>query len=516
METELKLTARPAHLHKISAQRLLQDFATRAPGTHHLTAHYFDTPDNALRKRGLSLRVRRDADQTMQTLKETGAQASAARQRAEWASPVSSPAPDVRGLLKAHHLPRKVAKTLRRAGPLAERFTVDADRITWTLEVDGSSIEMALDEGTVHANGASSAFHEIGLEHKSGRKSALYRAAHQLARHIPVQLSFISKADRGFALLGDGVRPRKAMAITFPKSATVEQGMRRILTACLAHAQANAQGFLDSDDPEYLHQLRVGMRRFKSALKLFRDLVALPPHLLQQLDALSTLLGAARDADVLLMTTLPRIVKAGKHGDFLQPLIDHAQAYAHAQREAARHAVHSTRHAQLMLALFEWVDRKGWRKGMARTTRAALQRPLAGFAREAVTAAHAVVTKRARKAEKPGGHDGVSLHRLRIGGKQARYAVEFFAAIERPARAARYVKQLSGIQDALGTLNDAHVAQTIVTGFTHDRPDLAPAVGVVAAYLNGMATDRLNRRQAPWRKLPDRHIARSLVRTGRH
>jgi triphosphatase len=61
METELKLTTSPAHLHKISAQRLLQDFATQEPSTHHLVSHYFDTPDNALHQRGLSLRVRQEA-----------------------------------------------------------------------------------------------------------------------------------------------------------------------------------------------------------------------------------------------------------------------------------------------------------------------------------------------------------------------------------------------------------------------------------------------------------------------
>ena len=521
METELKLTASAAHLQQISAQRLLQDFATMAPRTRQLTSHYFDTPDSALHKHGLALRVRQDADHNTQTLKDLGDGAAAgALQRAEWETPVPSVTPDVRGLLKANHLPGKVAKTLRRAsedGRLAEQFTVHANRTTWMLDVDGARIEVALDEGAVHANGVDSPFAEIELELKSGNKSALYKAAHQLALHVPVQLSFISKAERGFALLGAGMRPRKAGPVAFPRRASVEQGMRRILAGCLEHAQANAQGFLDSDDPEYLHQLRVGMRRFKSALKLFRGLVALPPELQHLLDEESTLLGSARDADVLLLTTLPKIAKAGRHETFLQPLVDHAQACAAERRAAARAAIHSTRHAQLMLALFEWIDGKGWRKDASRAGRARLRQPLAGYARHAAVAAHAVVAKRARKVQKLGGHDSASLHRLRIGAKQARYAVEFFADIERPARAARHVKALAGVQDALGMLNDAHVAHSLLAGFVQSSPALAPAAGVVSAYLDGMAASRLASRKAPWGALARRKAARrahGLVRKG--
>ena len=522
METELKLTASAAHLHLISSQHLLQDFATMEPRTRQLTSHYFDTPDSALHKRGLSLRVREDAQHNTQTLKDAGSGAATggALQRGEWETPVPSAAPDVRGLLKASRLPGKVSKTLRRAsraGQLAEQFTVQARRTTWMLEVDGAGIEMALDEGAVLANGAQVPLAEIELELKSGKKSALYKAAHQLARHIPVQLSFVSKAERGFALLGDGLRPRKAGPVAFPRRATVEQGMRRILAGCLEHAQANVQGFLDSDDSEFLHQLRVGMRRLKSALKLFRGVVALPPELQRLLDDVSALLGAARDADVLLLTTLPAISAAGRHDAFLQPLVAHATAYAQEKRSAARTAVQSTRYAQLMLALLEWVDGKRWRKDAARASRARLRKPLAGYARRAVVDAHAVVARRARKVHRLGGHDSASLHRLRIGCKQARYAVEFFAGIERPATAARYIRKLSAVQDALGMLNDAHVAQATLAGFTQVRPELAPAVTVVSAYLNGMAAARLQHRRAPWRKLAAPRAARGvrgLVRKG--
>ena len=526
METELKLTASAAHLHKISSQRLLQDFATQEPVTSQLTSHYFDTPDNILHRHGLSLRVREEAQQHTQTLKDQPhGRAAGPLERGEWESAVDAGRPDVRSLLAAHHVPPKYARVLRRvarSGTLAELFTVQARRTTWTLEVDGARIDMALDEGTTLANGAHSAFTEIELERKSGKKSALYAAAHQLAHHIPVQLSFVSKAERGFALLGAGMHPRKARAIALPnrakKRTSVEQGLRRILAACLEHAQSNAQGFLDSDDPEYLHQLRVGLRRFKSALKLFRDVVALPADLQARLDAVAATLGAARDADVLLLTTLPRIADAGRHREFLQGLFEQVQVDAHDKRAAARRAVHSTGYAQMMLALFAWVDGKRWRKDASRAGRKRLGRPLAAYARAAVVAAHGVVAQRARKVQRLGGHDSSSLHRLRIGCKQARYAVEFFGALARRKPAKRYVNQLSAVQEALGVLNDGHVAQTLLSGYEQARPELAAQTRVVAAYLNGLAAARLDHRRPPWRKLAQPAAAmgvQKLIRKGR-
>jgi triphosphatase len=301
--------------------------------------------------------------------------------------------------------------------------------------------------------------------------------------------------------------PRRAGRVALPKHATVEQGMRRIFAACLDHARANAQGFLASDDPEFLHQLRVGLRRFKSALKLFRGVAALPPPLQQSFDDVSALLGAARGADVLLLTTLPGIAKAGRHAALLQPLVDHVQADAQEKRAAARAGLQAEE--QGMQALHAWVAGKQWRGDMSRAGRARLRKPLSGYARQAIAHAHAVVAKRARKVHKLGGHDSASLHRLRIGAKQARYAVGFFADIERPAKAARYAKRLAAVQEALGALNDAHVAQTLLTGFTASHPGLAPAAGVVAAYLDGMAAARLNATRAPWRGLAGEKAARS-------
>lgn len=520
MESELKLTTSTAHLHKISSQRLLQDFALSEPVTRRLTSHYFDTPDTVLQQQGLTLRVREDAGHPLQTLKgRYGARVrTGALDRGEWETPLHAGAhagpaatvPDLRTLRRARQLPRKVARTLRsvdRAGTLAEQFIVQAERTTWPLAVDGAIIDMALDDGAAITSDTKSNFAEIGLALKSGARSALYAAARQLARHIPVQLSVITKAERGYALLDRGPRPRKAGPIALRGQGSVEAGMRTIFLACLAHAQANAEGFLDSDDAEFLHQFRVGMRRFKSALKLFRGLVALPLDLQVRLADLATSLGSVRDADVLARATLPQLAAAAKNSTLLQPLHGAAQAHAAGQRQAARQSMHSLDHAQLMLGLFEWVDGKRWRDGLSKTGRARLRLPLARFAAGAVSEANALVVKRAHKLRRLGGRDSAALHRLRIACKQARYAVEFFTSIARPRRAARAVRRLARLQDALGQLNDLHVAQAAVAELKRAQPDLAAAADVASACLRGMVQARLGQRHVAWRKLTRSHPA---------
>lgn len=311
--------------------------------------------------------------------------------------------------------------------------------------------------------------------------------------------------------------PRKAGAIALRRRASVRQGLRRILSTCLQQADDNARGFLDSDDPAYLHQLRVGLRRFKSALKLFRDVVTVPPRLQARLDIVAAALGDARDADVLLLSTLPRIADAGRHRALLQGLFAHVQADAHAKRAAARRLVDSSAYTQTMLGLFAWIDGTGWCAPVSRQVRARLRRPLAAYARTAVVAAHGVVARRARKVQRGDARDSEALHRLRIGCKQARYTVEFFQAIARKKKAARYIDKLSAVQDALGTLNDCYVAQTLLAGYGRTRPALATEVRVAAAYLSGIASACLDRRQAPWHNLckPKAALqARSLIRKG--
>ncbi|WP_367185348.1 CHAD domain-containing protein, partial [Rugamonas sp.] len=75
------------------------------------------------------------------------------------------------------------------------------------------------------------------------------------------------------------------------------------------------------------------------------------------------------------------------------------------------------------------------------------------------------------------------MHRLRIAGKQSRYALEFFQSLYRPKRVQAYLEALTGLQDELGRHNDLIVADTLLEQLEQEQPQQAGAIAFVRGYL---------------------------------
>jgi inorganic triphosphatase YgiF len=500
METELKLSVAPAHLHTVVRRNLLDHFVVSGPVTHELVADYFDTADCMLHAHGLALRVRKDGDVWTQTLKREGAEG--ALERGEWEVRVPGPEPDLGAMRVLDGVPARVARLLRaidKGAGLQKKFSVAVTRQASRLQVAGSEVEMALDEGTITCGASSLPVSEIEFELKAGDKAALYALAAELAGHVPVLPGDASKSARGYALCtGKPDAPRKAAPIPLGPKLSIEQGMRAILGSCLHHAQANMRGILETDDPEYLHQMRVGIRRFRSALKLFATWAVLPPAMQEELDWMGGVLGAARDHDVLVHATLPALVEDANAAELLHPLLERAASACAEKRAELRRALHSARFGQLMLTLSGWVDCGGWRQGMDAGRLASLRSPLAKFARKAVARGHAKIDRRGKRIDR---HDSRALHRLRIACKQNRYATEFFRDLERTRRSSKYIKTLASLQDVLGLRNDVAVARRIVHELGQDSAVLEPAAAFAAGYLGCRATAGLRKIRKARREL---------------
>ena len=205
-EIELKL-ALPAGggaalLRKLAAVPAL---ARVAPVRQQQHNQYFDTPAQDLRARRAALRLRRvqgagAGEQWLQTLKTADAELSALSQRGEWETPVPGPALQPKAL--------RAAPPWRRLDPdgtllaaLQPCYTTDYERTCWTLHQRGGVvIELALDQGRIHAGGCSAPIAELELELLAGPPEALFRLAAQIARRVPVLPLSASKAQRGFAL----------------------------------------------------------------------------------------------------------------------------------------------------------------------------------------------------------------------------------------------------------------------------------------------------------------------------
>ena len=493
-ETELKLAARPEDLAKLMKAQAVTSRAKGKASAKALESAYFDTPDQRLAKRLVSLRVRRSGDGYVQTVKS--APMADGMGRGEWEGPVTGPEPDL-SLLPA--------EALEHLGPVGAEelrllFASHVQRTTRDVAVgDGegaSFIELAFDKGEIRTpDGEATPLCEVELELKRGSPAALYELALELAQVAPLRLEPRSKAARGYALLaGEAPKAVKAAKLELPPGTTVEGALSRILRSCLDQIMVNEACVLFGGGPEGVHQMRVGMRRLRSALTLFRPFLPSDQYnwIVGELKWLGSNLGPARDWDVFLAELLAPVRAAfardGEHGKPVLDDIDALAAAACARRdrayEAARGAIRSDRYTQFLLRAGAWLESRGWRAQPVSEHSARLFEPVEGLADQLLAKRH----KKARQA----GRGFADLppperHEVRILLKKLRYTAEFFRSLYDDKAARRYIQNLAAFQDVLGHLNDVATATRLLHELhdgddTAERPGEPRAAGIVIGW----------------------------------
>jgi inorganic triphosphatase YgiF len=199
-ETELKLLLEPAAMQQLSRHPLLG--AAGEPVEQRLYNTYYDTPALDLAAAQVALRVRRQGERFIQTLKTRGQSIDGLHQRGEWEWALDDATPDparLAGDIWPAALPPATGLTLL---PV---FTTDFTRRLWWLTFEGAEIEVALDLGEVVCDCAdgrhlTDPISELELELKSGPAEALFELARQLGEQIALQPGDISKAQRGYRL----------------------------------------------------------------------------------------------------------------------------------------------------------------------------------------------------------------------------------------------------------------------------------------------------------------------------
>ena len=267
LETELKF-----QIDEACAARLIERLSLDADGRRRrLRTVYYDTPDGALAKAGFVLRVRHDGKKHVQTVKQAALDGGSLR-RGEWEAEVDSEAVDVKAARKTPLKPCLKAATAAALGPV---FVVDVERARCDLQRAGGVIEVALDRGEVRTGGRAAPIHELELDLKSGPAEVLFDLARELIGEFPLNLAFISKAERGRLLMA-----RDTGAVAQPKIHPLKAGdtaahaFRVIANGALEQAASNAALLRSGQGAEALHQTRVGLRRLRSALSLFRPMLA--------------------------------------------------------------------------------------------------------------------------------------------------------------------------------------------------------------------------------------------------
>jgi inorganic triphosphatase YgiF len=487
METELKLAMSSAALQSLLRSPLWSVWRT-SDTRQRLRTLYFDTPDGALAREGVALRVRRVGKQWVQTLKGGGGSVGGLHRREEVEAVVGGPQPELAKVPAAQL--RGVLVEPRVHERLRAVFETRFDRLARTVHTaNGAEIEVAFDRGSVVSGDRETPICEVELELKSGSTPELLALARAVVR-VGGWLDDTSKAARGYRLAW----PEQAAAAG-PKAAAplAERQVRQwhalicdAVRSGIAHLHGNATGVRDNDpDPEYIHQMRVATRRLRTILAIARrrNDHPLTNHLLAETGWLARSLGPARDWDVLFGETLPAFADAKGAPSGYARLFGDVDTARIAARQNAAAAVGSPRYGELVLDLLAW-----------------LELPPPPGRQRAASSARAQLDRRHRRVMQLGQPEMLveleAYHSLRLACKKLRYTAESMAPAFPPRAANRYISLLAQMQKSLGGLNDAAVASLRLDSLPPGRAERARTV--VKRHLQAVADNRLDLLAMQW------------------
>jgi inorganic triphosphatase YgiF len=472
-EIELKFRLDPSH-----AEAVFEDVAGAKGKVVSLTSTYYDTAAGALAKAGLALRVRHDGQNWTQTLKSAAAPAGAIG-RGEWEAPVAGPKPDL-ALLKG----TPAQKALGRSRKLVPLFTVEVERRLAVRPLAHALVEAALDRGRVTAGERSEPLLELELELKQGKPGELLAFAAEARKTHGLALSFATKAGRGLALRAKtGARAVKFRTPALSDQMTAGEGFRAIARASLEQVVANAERLVETPGPEVIHQMRVGVRRLRSALSTFGPVVSdrRVAAVKAELKWLTGELDQARNLDVLLSGAYRRATRRKADPTGLVDLGRQLRLNRTAAYARARSAAESERFRALAMDTLVWLEVGPW-TGKAASGAKVRDKPLTEFADKALGKRRKTVLKRC---------DGLAQmsrearHHLRIDCKKLRYAADALSALSgKPKRVERFEATLKALQDRLGELNDIATGERLAHGLTA-AADIAGATDWAAGRLIG-------------------------------
>lgn len=454
VETELKLHISSDKLQRLKRHPFLRSHAIERAHTLKLYSIYYDTADLALQRHAMALRLRRIGKQWIQTLKGGGQSSAGLHQRNEWESPVPTEQLDLDALEDiGGKLPHGVRNHLQ---PV---FITDFSRNVRILDFEGAQIELCLDDGEIRAGQGMCPISELELELKSGAPQQLFRLALQLLDIVPLEVEHTSKAEYGYRLFSASraVASKGKFAALNP-SQSITSALQTLIASCLSHIQSNVAGALLKLDEEYLHQVRVGLRRLRVVLSVTKRLHPGDEleDLYRQVSKLCIELGRSRDWDVFVTQTLAPICGRLPEHEGLRTLLSTCEQVRNDQHAGMENSLASQDFQRLLLRFGAWIHEE--RQDSSEAT-------LEKFA-------HKILEKRSKQVLAAGEvlstEDPKQLHGLRIACKKLRYSLEMFGSLLQHNKYKTYLGKLTVLQDILGTMNDIAVAHRLLDELDND------------------------------------------------
>ena len=501
-----------------------------------LRALYFDTPSRELVQARVALRLRQEGRQWVQTLKMPGEHVLS---RIEINH--NRPGPVLDLSVYVGTVAEAAISGITEA--LAVCYETDVVRHLRKVRTRQGSVEIALDIGCLRAGKIELPISEIEFELLSGKLDAVFDLGRKWQRTHGLVLDARSKSERGDQLavlaqkllaidsLPENVQiaartaaiaqfwpARGAVSLKLSTDMSAEQALAAITLECIDQITRNAAilaeidtaGICKAGHAEHTHQLRVGIRRLRSAWSFFNGITPLPSvELRESIKQFFSLLGGTRDDDVLNETILPVLRAAGQpplviapednptaSQDLIPASVDF-QAWLVAMLEGAllpaKHKENiSARPSEL--AAPPHSDHAD--EGSSGPIDARIIPMQPDQQPRALTLKQALVLK-LRKWHKQVLRDGLKFdqldieprHELRKRAKKLRYALQFSEALLPASRLKNYRKQLSAVQDILGEMNDLAVARQRFVGLRDTQPSAWFACGWITSRLDALVLD---------------------------
>ena len=436
------------------------------------TVVYVDTQEEHLAKKGLTFCLSSEGLSTQKTWKQT------LRER----SPDGSAVLEHSVVVLGHHRPvldpsrhaesevgGRLSQILAEAedSTLIERYTTESVRTSRVLRKGGTLIELILEEGQICAETQLVAVSEMRFNLILGVAKILLEVVESWLERFDLVLDTRSWQERGMWLARGqtGIPPSRGRRLVMPEHISPAQTLAVMLKNTLAQIMPNASEIsVNQSKPEHLHQLRVGMRRLRTVLRLYGSLAPLV-EASQEL-ALAKLfqkLGTARDYDAMAESLWP-LLRAAQ-----APLVE-TPAPVHTQEETSTVAVLCAKETQRL-----WI-------GFLVTCHAeASAQQLPPLRKLLVAPLRRLHRKIRQDAAQFSALDDEARHRLRRRIKRLRYAWELVGSLWPSKAVGKYLRHLQNAQTPLGELMDTTVALEIYRNLAQQEPRAWFAVGWLSA-----------------------------------
>jgi CHAD domain-containing protein len=290
-----------------------------------------------------------------------------------------------------------------------------------------------------------------------------------------------------FVLEGTGRKPldySSSYAVPLTSEMSSIEAIQRIFVFLLSCMRRNEEGIIDDLDSAFLHDLRVAVRRTRSALSLLKGVLTADAadRFNEDFRYIGQITGPVRDLDIYLLNekkykdSVPQRLQPGLTY-FFETLADR-------RKEAQQELIKSLRSIRYQQILTDWSQLLDQEDIPPTGKKATI--PIGILAGK-------IIHKRFRRILADGtnihqGSPDSELHKLRLQCKKLRYCLEFFATLYEPQHMNQFIKQLKMLQDNLGDFNDLSVQQEMLADYLSKINQDSKNSHELAASIGGLMT----------------------------